>query len=66
MFDPPSKEGTLIFPGFDGGGEWGGASFDPETGYMYINSSEMPNILTMVDETKQADLEKMTLLVCLN
>jgi quinoprotein glucose dehydrogenase len=60
MFDPPSKEGTLIFPGFDGGGEWGGASFDPETGYMYINSSEMPNILTMVDETKQADLAKMT------
>jgi quinoprotein glucose dehydrogenase len=59
-FDPPSKEGTLIFPGFDGGGEWGGASFDPETGYMYINSSEMPNILTMVDETKQADLAKMT------
>lgn len=60
MFDPPSKEGTLIFPGFDGGGEWGGASFDPETGYIYINSSEMPNILTMVDETKQADLAKMT------
>jgi quinoprotein glucose dehydrogenase len=60
MFDPPSKEGTLIFPGFDGGGEWGGASFDPETGFMYINSSEMPNILTMVDETKIADLAKMT------
>jgi quinoprotein glucose dehydrogenase len=60
MFDPPSKEGTIIFPGFDGGGEWGGASFDPETGYMYINSSEMPNILTMVDDTKSSDLAKMT------
>ena len=24
MFNAPSKEGTIIFPGFDGGGEWGG------------------------------------------
>jgi quinoprotein glucose dehydrogenase len=23
MFNPPSKEGTIIFPGFDGGAEWG-------------------------------------------
>ena len=26
MFTPPSKEGVWIFPGFDGGGEWGGAA----------------------------------------
>ncbi len=24
MFNPPSKQGTVIFPGFDGGAEWGG------------------------------------------
>ena len=47
QFDAPSPEGTLIFPGYDGGGEWGGAAVDPETGIMYINSSEMPYILTM-------------------
>ncbi|UCF38991.1 MAG: c-type cytochrome, partial [Acidobacteriota bacterium] len=35
--------------GFDGGGEWGGAAFDPETGVLYVNSNEMPWILTMVD-----------------
>ena len=29
QFVPPSLEGTVIFPGFDGGGEWGGAAFDP-------------------------------------
>ncbi len=53
QFIPPSKEGTIIFPGFDGGGEWGGASVDPQTGIMYVNSSEMPWIMTMV-ETKRA------------
>ncbi|MFI5156861.1 MAG: c-type cytochrome, partial [Chitinophagales bacterium] len=49
MFNPPSKEGTVIFPGFDGGPEWGGPAFDPTTGVLYVNSSEMPWILTMID-----------------
>jgi quinoprotein glucose dehydrogenase len=47
-FGPPSREGTIIFPGFDGGGEWGGASFDPETGLFYVNSNEMAWILRLV------------------
>ena len=32
VLTPPSFEGTIVFPGFDGGAEWGGAAFDPETG----------------------------------
>ena len=31
-FDPPSTQGTILFPGMDGGGEWGGAAFDPGVG----------------------------------
>jgi quinoprotein glucose dehydrogenase len=49
QFIPPGKEGTVIFPGFDGGGEWGGAAFDPETAVLYVNGSIMPWILTMVE-----------------
>lgn len=49
FFAPPSKEGTLMLPGFDGGAEWGGAAADKETGIMYVNSNEMPWILTMKD-----------------
>lgn len=52
MFTPPSTQGTVIFPGFDGGGEWGGPSFDPETGLLYVNANEMPWVLTMVDLKK--------------
>lgn len=48
-FIPPSKEGTIVFPGFDGGAEWGGGSYDPETGLLYVNANEMPWILQMVD-----------------
>ncbi len=32
---------TVIFPGFDGGAEWGGPAVDPETAIIYINSNEM-------------------------
>ena len=49
---PPSLEGTIIFPGFDGGGEWGGASFDPETRLLYVNANEMPWVLRLVPRPK--------------
>ena len=32
---------TVIFPGFDGGAEWGGPAVDPRTGVIYINANEM-------------------------
>lgn len=48
QFTPPSLQGTIIFPGFDGGAEWGGAAFDPETGLLYVNSNEMPWVLRLV------------------
>jgi quinoprotein glucose dehydrogenase len=32
---------TVVFPGFDGGAEWGGSAFDPETGLLYVNANEM-------------------------
>ena len=32
---------TVVFPGFDGGAEWGGSAFDPESGLMYVNANEM-------------------------
>ena len=40
-FDPPSLKGTILLPGMDGGAEWGGAGWDPETGLLYVNANEM-------------------------
>lgn len=51
-FTPPSEAGTVIFPGFDGGAEWGGAAWDPDTGHLIVNANEMPWILTMVPVDK--------------
>ena len=51
FYSPPSRVGSLVLPGFDGGAEWGGAAADPD-GVLYVNSSEMPWILKMVDLPK--------------
>ena len=47
LFTPPSREGTIVLPGFDGGGEWGGAAFDRATGVLYVNASDVPWIAAM-------------------
>ena len=38
----PNKVGvdTLMFPGWNGGGEWGGVGFDPKTHVAYINATD--------------------------
>lgn len=51
QFIPPSVEGTLLYPGKDGGGEWGGAAWDPESGLLYVNANEMPWIIKMKERT---------------
>lgn len=32
---------TVVFPGFDGGAEWGGAAGDPTTGLLYVNANDL-------------------------
>lgn len=49
QFIPPSTAGTLLYPGLDGGGEWGGAGYDPTTGILYVNGNEMAWIIKMIE-----------------
>lgn len=57
---PPSAEGTLLFPGFDGGAEWGGAAADPESGVLYVNANEMAWVLQMVEAPKSETMKQMS------
>ncbi len=47
-FLPPTTTGTLVFPGFAGGAEWGAGAFDPETHLYYVNSNEIAYVLKLV------------------
>ena len=40
IYTPPTIEGTLQRPTPGGGGNWGGAAFDAETGFLFVKSSE--------------------------
>ncbi len=53
-FSAPDTTGIIIFPGVDGGGEWGGPAFDPETGLLYVNSNEMGWVVKLVRQSDES------------
>ena len=59
VYSPPSLEPTLLFPGYDGAAEWGGAGVDPEDGILYVNSNEMAWNLKM--KVNEANAQEMLL-----
>lgn len=50
-YPPPSLEQTIMFPGYDGGMEWGGAAADPD-GILYVNVNEIPWFYQLVPTTQ--------------
>lgn len=40
MYTPAGLEPTLMFPGYHGGANWSSASYDPTTGYLFVNMNE--------------------------
>ncbi len=49
LYGPFSDKYHVMFPGTNGGANWGGASFDPETGVLYANSMDVGTIARMVE-----------------
>jgi quinoprotein glucose dehydrogenase len=47
IYTPPSKEGTIVHPGFRGGVLWGGCSFDPKLNRVFVNSDENTNRIVL-------------------
>ncbi len=42
---PPTGNGTVAVPGYFGGSPWSGASFDPRTDTLFVNTNNMPAIV---------------------
>lgn len=59
LFQPIGKDNTILLPGFDGGGEWGGPAVDPD-GILYVNANEMAWIISVSDRPRESDLAKMS------
>ena len=63
LYTPASLQGTITTPGHQGGAEWGGGAFDPETGVLYVNVNESPTInqlapLNVIDMTDASPLRR--------
>jgi quinoprotein glucose dehydrogenase len=50
MFTPPAyNQETVSLPGFSGGNEWGGMSFDPRLEYLFVNSENVMWTTAVID-----------------
>jgi glucose dehydrogenase len=41
MYDPLSEQDQVVFPGLNGGANYGGASYDPGTGLLFVNTMDV-------------------------
>jgi len=48
LFTPPSREGTVVLPGWLGGVGWGGTSVDLEQGLLLVKSTTRPSLARLV------------------
>lgn len=49
IYEPPSLQGSLVLPSANGGANWGGASFNPKTGILFVNSNDIPWFLGLTE-----------------
>jgi quinoprotein glucose dehydrogenase len=61
---PPSLEGSIMYPGFDGGAEWGGAAWDPTTGLLYVNANEVGGMLRLMERPEGVNPRSVYLEKC--
>ncbi|MEZ5317123.1 MAG: PQQ-binding-like beta-propeller repeat protein [Vicinamibacterales bacterium] len=48
LFTPPSLEGTVVRPGWIGGGGWGNATFDPDRRLLFVKATNLPVLARLV------------------
>jgi glucose dehydrogenase len=52
-FTPVGMKPTIVFPGADGGGNWGSGSVDPKLGYFFLNTKADGAIGRMIKPSEQ-------------
>jgi glucose dehydrogenase len=56
LYTPFGMTPSLSMPGTMGGGNWGGVSFDPKLGYIFVNTSSLGTVGQMAATAPGADL----------
>ena len=56
VFTPTGRHPSVVLPQFNGGGEWGGGAFDPQSHLFYVNASNEAEWISMLPSTPQTDM----------
>ena len=63
LYTPPSlateegTQGTLMVPGSLGGANWPGGAFDPESGYLFVQSATHPSVVSLVHDPEVSSMD---------
>jgi quinoprotein glucose dehydrogenase len=49
LYTAAGRGRTIVYPGMDGGAEWGGAAWDASGGLLFVNANQVPYILQMIE-----------------
>ena len=55
MYTPPSLRGSILFPSALGGGNWGGAAYDPASNLLIIKAENLATVLKVIPKTEAAE-----------
>jgi len=56
-YTPTHMDKTVVFPGANGGPNWGGGALDPKLGYFIVNTHDSGAVVHMVAQTPAAELQ---------
>jgi quinoprotein glucose dehydrogenase len=52
IYTPPSTQGTILWPGYSGGFNWGSVSFDPERQLVIANTNRLPFVVQLIERER--------------
>jgi quinoprotein glucose dehydrogenase len=55
---------TILFPGYDGGAEWGGSAVDVKTGILYLNANDVAWTGALAENTEEGSPKSLYLSQC--
>jgi quinoprotein glucose dehydrogenase len=58
LYTPPSTRGTIVYPFTGGGTNWGGLAFDPVHDVVYVNTSSVMHLVTLIPRDQFAAVRK--------
>ena len=56
IFIPPGPKPSVVLPQFNGGAEWGGPAFDPESRLLFVNASNEAEYTAMIESKPREEM----------